>query len=116
VAVRDANNELVAALFLTRSGELPRRDWVASQLGRSDGGVCELLAGRPAAPQPDLGPMVCICHAVAEQMILEAARAGASNVDAIGEATRAGTNCGSCRPAIARLLEEEPVEQAEAAE
>jgi assimilatory nitrate reductase catalytic subunit len=34
-----------------------------------------------------------------------AAAAGACSVEAVGGATRAGTNCGSCRPLIARLLD-----------
>ncbi|MBU2134648.1 MAG: (2Fe-2S)-binding protein, partial [Alphaproteobacteria bacterium] len=29
---------------------------------------------------------------------------GASTVDAVGAATGAGTQCGSCRPEIARML------------
>jgi assimilatory nitrate reductase catalytic subunit len=37
-------------------------------------------------------------------------------VAAIGAATSAGTNCGSCRPAIARLLEQALAQPLEAAE
>ena len=33
-----------------------------------------------------------------------AVAAGAGTVDAIGAATGAGTNCGSCRPEITRLI------------
>jgi assimilatory nitrate reductase catalytic subunit len=36
--------------------------------------------------------------------IEEAICAKACSVAAIGEATRAGTNCGSCRPSLARML------------
>jgi len=44
-------------------------------------------------------------------------RAGlASALAAIGSATQAGTNCGSCRPAIARLLEATLTDTKEAAE
>jgi assimilatory nitrate reductase catalytic subunit len=104
IAVRDAAGALVAALYVTRSGELPPREWAAAQLGQVEAGVTELLAGRPSIPLPDRGPIVCVCHGVGERDIT-AACAQASTVVAIGEATRAGTNCGSCRPAIARLLE-----------
>ncbi|PEQ12342.1 nitrate reductase [Novosphingobium sp. PC22D] len=105
VAVRDAEGRLAAAAYLTRSGTLPRRDWVADQLGLDAASGAELLAGRPSIPLPDRGPIVCVCHGVGENDIAEAVQAGARGVAAIGEATCAGTNCGSCRPAIARLLE-----------
>ncbi|MFM5930529.1 MAG: molybdopterin-dependent oxidoreductase [Novosphingobium sp.] len=105
IAVRDAAGALIAALFITRSGELPQRDWVAGQLGESGAGSLELLAGRPSAPMPDRGAIVCVCHGIGTKDIAAAVRSGATSVEAIGTATCAGTNCGSCRPAIARLLE-----------
>jgi assimilatory nitrate reductase catalytic subunit len=37
------------------------------------------------------------------------------SVEAVGVALRAGTNCGSCRPAIARMLHMSSIEK-EAAE
>jgi assimilatory nitrate reductase catalytic subunit len=95
---------LAAALYVTRSGELPPRDWAADQLGLAEASPAEFLAGRPCTPQPDRGPVVCICHGVGENTIV-AACAGAAGLDDIGQATQAGTNCGSCRPAIARLLD-----------
>jgi assimilatory nitrate reductase catalytic subunit len=49
---------------------------------------------------------VCLCHGVGVRDIMAAADAGAPCVASIGRACRAGTNCGSCRPAIARLLRE----------
>ena len=111
--VRDAAGGLVAALFLTRGGELPPRDWVAGQLGQT-GDSFELLAGRPAASQPDRGALVCVCHGVGEAAISSAVCAGALTLDAIGAATQAGTNCGSCRPTIAQLVmaAREPIREA----
>ncbi|WP_336980804.1 molybdopterin-dependent oxidoreductase [Altererythrobacter fulvus] len=106
IAVLDEEGALIAALFVTRSGELPRRDWLERQLGQADASVAELLAGRPAAPMADKGPLVCICHDVGEQAVLAAIAGGAASVAQVGSCTGAGTNCGSCRPAIARLLEE----------
>ncbi|MFA7587778.1 MAG: (2Fe-2S)-binding protein, partial [Novosphingobium sp.] len=94
-----------AALFLTRSGALPSRDWIAGQLGQNGTAVSEWLAGRPAAPQPDRGPIVCVCLGVGANEITAAACQGARDVETVGQATGAGTNCGSCRPAIARLLD-----------
>ena len=116
IAVRGPDGSLEAALFLTRSGELPPREWVASRLGDGEASPAELLAGRPSQPLPNRGPVVCVCHGVGVNEIVEAAEAGAGTVAAIGEATCAGTNCGSCRPAIARLLETALSLEKEAAE
>ncbi len=96
--------QLLAALYLTRNGPLPDRDWVTSQLSSCQASPIELLAGRSARPAPDRGAIVCSCFDVGERAILDAANGGAKTIEAIGVATCAGTNCGSCRPAIAELL------------
>ena len=60
-----------------------------------------------AAPQPDRGPIVCVCYDVGMKTIVEAiATQGLISVEAVGQALSAGTNCGSCRPAIQRLIGE----------
>lgn len=107
---------LVGAVYLTRSGPLPDRDWIVGQLAQCDASPVELLAGRPAKPLPDRGAQVCVCFDVGEKQIMAAALAGAATVEAIGAATCAGSNCGSCRPAIARLLEAALSRETEAAE
>jgi assimilatory nitrate reductase catalytic subunit len=53
---------------------------------------------------------------VGAAQIARAACAGAGSVAEVGAATQAGTNCGSCRPAIARLLAGLLAETMEAAE
>jgi assimilatory nitrate reductase catalytic subunit len=45
---------------------------------------------------------------VGAKTIAAAIDGGACTVDAVGAATGAGTNCGSCRPEIARLLAAAP--------
>jgi assimilatory nitrate reductase catalytic subunit len=116
IAVRGADGALTAALYLTRSGTLPPRDWAAGQLGQGEASAAELLAGRPSIPAPDRGAIVCVCHGIGEHAITAAACSGAATVEAVGKATCAGTNCGSCRPAIARLLEAALTEHRVAAE
>ena len=107
IVVTGANGVVAAALFVTRSGQLPPRDWISGQLDGGDGaGAIELLAGRPATPAPDRGPVVCVCHGVGANAIIAAIEAGAASVGAVGKVTCAGTNCGSCRPAISRLITE----------
>jgi assimilatory nitrate reductase catalytic subunit len=105
IAVRDGLGALLAAAYLTRSGQLPPREWVAGQLGLDAASTAELLAGRPSTPLPDRGPIVCVCHGIGEKDIAAAVQGGATSVAQVGACTRAGTNCGSCRPAIARLVE-----------
>ena len=100
-----ADGMLRAALFVSRSGGLPPRDWLIAQLGQADAAPFELLAGRPATPAPDRGRIVCVCFDVGLNTILEAiAGQRLVSVEAVGAAINAGTNCGSCRPAIAALL------------
>ena len=65
-----------------------------------------LLAGRPAQPQEDPGPLVCACFSVGAKTIAAAIGAGCTSVEAIGETLKAGTNCGSCRSEIRRMLHE----------
>ena len=106
IVVRDDKDALTAALYLTRTGQLPPREWIAAQLNLAEGLPTELLAARPATPMPDRGPIICVCHDIAEQQVLAAIHAGAADVSAVGACTKAGTNCGSCRPIINRLLAE----------
>jgi assimilatory nitrate reductase catalytic subunit len=98
---------LEQVLFLTVSGRLPPRDWLAGlfeQDALSAPDRMTLLAGRPAAPRVETGPIVCACLKVGARTIAAAIEAGAADIDAVGAATAAGTNCGSCRPQIAALL------------
>ena len=98
--------QLVAALFVTRDGLSPSREWLIEQLsGSAAASSIELLAGRPATPQADRGPIVCVCFDVGLKTIVSAISAQSLvSVEAVGQALSAGTNCGSCRPAIQRLI------------
>jgi len=116
LVVSGEDRALVAALYLTRSGGLPSREWIAKQLVAEPASLTEWLAGRPSEPMPDRGPIVCICHDVGEHDIVAAINGGARNLDAIGACTRAGTNCGSCRPIVARLIDQTLAHMKEAAE
>jgi assimilatory nitrate reductase catalytic subunit len=102
VAVLD-EGRLSAALFVSRDAALPPRDWLIAQLGRE--AAPTLLAGRAPGARIDRGLIVCACfdvglvtitRAIAEQRLVDVA--------AIGRALGAGTNCGSCRPALARAI------------
>ena len=98
--------KLAAVLFLTRDGELPTRDWLIAQLAE-ERAAPTLLAGRAPGPQADRGAVICACFDVGLNTIVAAIRdRQLADVAAIGGALQAGTNCGSCRPALARILSE----------
>jgi assimilatory nitrate reductase catalytic subunit len=110
IAVRGQDERLAAAMFLTRSGVLPDRGWIAAQLdAASSAEALSWLAARPKEAGPDRGAIVCVCFDVGMKTILSAiAGQGLTSVESVGAALNAGTNCGSCRPAIARLLTDVP--------
>ncbi len=54
----------------------------------------------------DLNETVCFCGDVSVGKIKEAFEAGATTVEAIQEATGAGTHCGGCVDTIAEVLAE----------
>lgn len=98
------DGKLTAVLFITRDGLLPSRDWLISQLGQVAPGPA-LLAGRAPGAANDRGAIVCVCFDVGMKTLVNAiAEQKLVSVAAIGAALGAGTNCGSCRPALARLI------------
>jgi assimilatory nitrate reductase catalytic subunit len=104
-AVAMRGEQIEAALFITRDNSLPSRDWLISQLAAPEASTIELLAGRPATPQPERGPIICVCFDIGMNAIIAAIKdQSLLSVEAVGTAINAGTNCGSCRPAIAKLL------------
>ncbi len=62
------------------------------------------LSGRASQDQPDPGPVICACFNVGQNTLIDAVANGANTVPLLGEATCAGTNCGSCKPELARLI------------
>jgi assimilatory nitrate reductase catalytic subunit len=103
------NERLVAALFVAQEPVACARSFLADQLGATFADTADryrLLAGRAGAGQRDKGPIVCACLEVGRNDILQALAGGcAPTVDAVGEATRAGTNCGSCRAEIRGMID-----------
>jgi nitrite reductase (NADH) large subunit len=61
--------------------------------------LCRSSGGGPRGDAP-----ICNCHGVSGATIEAAVAAGASSVAAVGQATRAGTGCGSCRTQLAELV------------
>ena len=105
---------LDACLFLARDGGfLPSRTELEDMLGTAiePPSRLGLVAGVRLSAAVDAGPIVCACFAVGLRT-LQRAIAGRclDSVAAIGEALRAGTNCGSCRPELRALLNAATVE------
>jgi assimilatory nitrate reductase catalytic subunit len=99
---------LLAALFVSPEPVSVSRQWAVDQLEQRHAdrhARSTLIAGRPAAGRPDKGAIVCSCFSVGINQINAAARGGCCSVEAIGAALSAGTNCGSCRPEIRRILD-----------
>jgi assimilatory nitrate reductase catalytic subunit len=94
-------------VFLTTSGRLPPRDWLAQLFAAGALSAADrmaLLIGRQPGVIAETGPVVCACRGLRAGRIETAIAEGCASVDEIGEATGAGAACGSCRPEIARLI------------
>jgi assimilatory nitrate reductase catalytic subunit len=53
--------------------------------------------------------VVCACFQVGLEAVRKAVSAGATSVADIGQALRAGTNCGSCLPELKRIIVDERI-------
>ena len=107
-AFRDG--QLAGVLFVARNPLLGlARGWLAEQIGRQHAPEDRLriLAGRAGAAAKDRGAIVCACLEVGRNQIIDAiVSGGVRTVDAVCALTKAGTNCGSCRSDIQRILDE----------
>jgi len=102
-------DRMTGALFLARDPVSVSRSWACEQLGKT---VSEprdrlrMLAGRAARGGEDRGAIVCSCFEVGVKQITNAVLAGhCGTVEQIGKELRAGTNCGSCRTEIRKIIE-----------
>ncbi len=101
------DDKLVALFKLSPKGPVSTdRDWLSSQLGETldDATRLGVLAGRPPAGQ-SAGRIVCACMGIGTTDIEAAIKDGGCTVADVGKATTAGTNCGSCKPEINKLIQ-----------
>jgi assimilatory nitrate reductase catalytic subunit len=101
-------DRLSGMLFLSPVPVAVSREWAISQLVPADTRLRErtaVLAGRPGAGAPDRGAIVCACFGVGANEIGAAVARGCATVATVGAATQAGTNCGSCRSEIRKIIE-----------
>jgi len=104
-----ARGRLDGCLFVGPAEAAPQWDAVREMFAADAIGSAQrltVLAGKPADGVSDAGPMVCSCFGVGLNVICGALRSGAAaNVEEIGKALRAGTNCGSCLPELRRIVQ-----------
>lgn len=104
-----ADGRLAFSLFVGPAESEVGWDGVKQMLTRADAGSrsrMHLLSGSNAAGEAEAGPLVCACFGVGLRAIRTAIESGAAcSVEEIGEQLRAGTNCGSCKPELKRILQ-----------
>lgn len=96
-----------SVVFVGPDVALPPRTWLASLFSKSALTRAEraaLVSGRLPQEHADDGPAVCACFGVRHGAIAAAIAGGADSTDAIGRLLKAGTNCGSCLPALRAQL------------
>nr|WP_246202068.1 (2Fe-2S)-binding protein [Sneathiella aquimaris] len=63
-----------------------------------------VVAGKAPVNEIDKGAIICSCFGVGINEIADAVRSGCCSVEAVGDATQGGSNCGSCRSEIAEII------------
>jgi assimilatory nitrate reductase catalytic subunit len=107
--------QVTGALFLGPAPVALSRAHLAGLIGAAPDAA--LLSGWPGEGRADPGPVVCACFSVGANTIVQAiTQGGCLTVAALGEALRAGTNCGSCKSDLTRLLSQHRPATMEAAE
>ena len=99
----------VGLLFAAATPVAVSRTWAVEQLGREVDvrQRLRLLAGRPGGNERDRGTIVCACFDVGRNDIIAAiVDNGCNSLASLGERVKAGTNCGSCRSELTRLIAE----------
>jgi assimilatory nitrate reductase catalytic subunit len=106
---------LIGALFIGPAVAAPHWDAVKALFEAESVGDAQrraVLSGKSADGLADPGPVVCACFGVGLNVIRAAIASGtAANVEDVGKALRAGTNCGSCLPELKRIVGHERIAQ-----
>ncbi|MEJ2362999.1 MAG: molybdopterin dinucleotide binding domain-containing protein [Gammaproteobacteria bacterium] len=109
-AARIDNGKLDSCIFVGPDSDLPDRNWLMDLFAEEsleDNDRVNILSGKSAVTMPDTGPVVCSCFSVGMNTIKQAIEdQDMASVEQIGLALRAGTNCGSCKPEIQKIIDE----------
>ncbi|CAN5175521.1 nitrate reductase [soil metagenome] len=107
-----ADGRLEAVMMTGESHDDAARDRLAPFMAIDRLGVDQRTALLQGGDAADRGGEMCACFGVSCYAVETAIAEGATSLDAVGAATRAGTNCGSCRPEIRVLLRTARVKKA----
>lgn len=110
------DEQLETALFLSENPVEVSRNWASEQLAKRFDTIADrykIIAGRSSVDQPDKGQIICSCLSVGSNEITGAIHQGCLSLDAVGDATGAGTNCGSCRAEISEIIHDNQILAAE---
>jgi assimilatory nitrate reductase catalytic subunit len=101
---------LAGALFVARTPVAVSRSWICERLetdAATPADRLRILAGRGGGNLPEPGAVVCSCFSIGVNQIATAVSVqGCRSVDAVGALLGAGTNCGSCRAEIQRIIQD----------
>jgi assimilatory nitrate reductase catalytic subunit len=95
---------LEAAMVLGEARDDTARDRLQPYMAMGRLGVEQRNALLQGGDATDRGGEICACFGVSMAAVTAAIADGAVSLDAVGVATRAGSNCGSCRPEIRALI------------
>jgi len=107
-----ADGRLEAVMTLGEARDDGARDRLAPFMAIDRLSVAERNALLHGGDSADRGGEMCACFGVSCAAIEGAIADGAATLEAVAAATRAGTNCGSCRPEIRQLLRASRVKKA----
>ncbi len=105
-AVSFVGDRLEAFLHIGPSLDRAALEWAIALLGheRVEPAARRLVFAGPAGGKAAAGPLVCACFGVRLETIEAAIVNGGASIEAVGAATGAGANCGSCRAEIRQIL------------
>jgi assimilatory nitrate reductase catalytic subunit len=106
---KDAKLELVLMVQNNHS-TLPERAWLSSLFSEA-GNMADiritLLSGKPPVGTANVGKQICACFNVGENTIRDfICEQKLTTVSKVGEACKAGTNCGACVPEIKAIIKD----------
>ena len=110
-----ADGRCEGLLFVARQPVAVSRSWAVEQLGETIAPEqrISLLAGSAGKGAQDRGSIVCACFGVGlNDIVREITERDCKSVSEVGDRLQAGTNCGSCKAEIGKIIDKHQLEQA----